>query len=37
MEQKVVQLRELLRAVIYISMLSKRVIGGHMSTAFIAY
>jgi hypothetical protein len=37
MKQKVVLLRELWRAVIYTSMLSKRVIEGHMSTAFIAY
>jgi hypothetical protein len=37
MKQQIVQLRELWRAVIYTSTLSKRVTEGHMSTAFIAY
>jgi hypothetical protein len=37
MREKVVVLRELQRAIIYTSTLSKQAIEGHVSTAFIAY
>jgi hypothetical protein len=36
-EEKVVVLRELHRAIIYTTELSKQVTKGHVSTAFIAY
>ena len=36
-KEKVVVLRELQRAIIYTSTLSKQAIEGHVSTAFIAY
>jgi hypothetical protein len=37
MKEKVVVLRELHKAIIYTTKMSKQVTEGHVSTAFIAY